>query len=125
MKVMARGYGGESKNETGPSGNLIVHFNVIDLDPSKYVLQGNNILQALNVSYVDAILGKQIDVVLPDNTKHKIKIPEYSDNGTRISINGKGISGADYIFVVQVELPKTIDKDTKKYLEKIQKINNK
>ena len=122
MQVIARGYGGEARKKEWPNGNLVVCFNIVDFDSSKYALQGNDILQAYDVSYYDAILGKEIEVNLPDNTKHKIKIPECSDKGTRISIKGKGINGlGNYVFVLQVVLPKTINKDEKKLLEKIQK----
>lgn len=121
MQLIARGYGGEARKKEWPNGNLVICFNVTDLDSTKYVLQGNDILQALNIPYYDAILGKEIEVKLPDNSKHKIKIPEYSNDGTWITINGKGIHGGNYVIITQVVLPTSVNKDEKKLLEKIQK----
>ena len=122
MQVMAHGYGGEARKADWPNGNLVVCFNVTDLDTSKYAIQGNDILQAYDVPYYDVILGKNVEVNLPDNTKHKVKIPECSDNGTRIDIKGKGINGGNYGLIVQVGMPTTLNKDEKKLLEKIQKL---
>lgn len=124
IKVIVHGYGGEAKRKEWPNGDLLIQFNVINLDTTRYNIQGNTIIESLNVSYYDAILGKTIEVTLPDNTKHTIDIPKYSTTGTSIVIAGKGINGGNYVFFVKVNMPTNISKNEQKYLEKIRKEND-
>ena len=115
------GYGNESKDPNGKTGDLVVVCNYA-FDTSKYAISGNDIYELISIDYYNCILGCEFEYTLPSKDKVVIKIPEYTQDKAQIRIPHKGINNnGDYIFVVSVRLPKYISKEDRKNLEKIQK----
>ena len=61
----------------------------------------------------------------------KIKIPEYSKEGTQVISSGNGLGQGysfqgkgNYIFIISVKMPGYIKKEERELLQKLQKINS-
>lgn len=118
------GKGSESKISSLQNGDLYVQFAYV-YDSSKYAIQGYDIYENLKIPYYDCIIGKTMECTLPNKEKVTIKIPPYSDNGTAITINNKGIGKrGKYIFIVSVKMPKYVKDNEIKLLKELQKINS-
>lgn len=117
------GYGNEGKNAYIKNGNLIAvpRYNI---DTKKYAIADNAIYELLDVNYYDCILGATIEHTLPNKKIVKVNIPEYSKDGTQIVLNGEGIRGGKYIFIVKPKLPTYIKEKEKELLQKIKKENS-
>lgn len=113
--------GSESKDVGGQNGNLIARI-VHNYDKTKYtVSQTGEIESLIEIDWKDALLGTKLDVELPGNQKIKVSIPECCQPNQRLKIVGKGIDGANYILRMMPRFPKSLDKDTRKCLEKLNK----
>ena len=116
------GFGNEGKNSYTKNGNLIAvpRYNI---DTNKYAITEGAVYELLDVNYYDCILGTTIERILPNKKKVNVKVPEYSKDGTQVVLNGEGIKGGKYIFIVKPKLPTYIKSKEKELLEKIRKEN--
>lgn len=117
------GKGFESKTEGAPSGNLIVQF-VYNIDTNKYAIDDSgDVYERIDIPYYDCILGITMKRELPNGVKVDVNVPQYSTDSTQIRIKNKGLRNHDYVYVVNPEFPKSMNKDEKNYLEKIKKLH--
>ncbi len=122
--------GNESKNPKGPNGDLIIQF-VYKFDRNKYAIRSDGriiiVYEQVDIPYYDCILGAKKEIILPNGKKVKYDVPENTQNGDAIVLNGEGINGNDYILMVNITF---VDKNFKKakkelsYLKDIQKLHN-
>ena len=120
--------GNESKNPSLKTGSLIVNFNVI-YDKNRYnivktSMNTYSIYEKINVNYYDAILGHENVMTLPNGTKVKVTFPKYMSNNDNIKLKGKGLCGGDYIYIINVQMPKYVSDEEIKMLNKIKNINS-
>lgn len=125
MKFTGMGY--ESKDPKGLNGDLIIQV-IYNIDNSKYVIQGNAIYEKINVPYYDCILGCTKKVTLPNHKEREITIKSLTNHGDNVILNGEGINGGQYIYVINPELPKRsvaskLSSEEKELLEKIKKLH--
>ena len=125
LKYTGMGY--ESHDQNGVNGDLIIQV-IYNIDNSKYNIVGNNVYEKLEIPYYDCILGCEKEVILPNHKKEKITIKSQSIEGDNVILNGKGINGGNYIYVISPKLPsrsitnKISDKE-KELLNKIKKLH--
>ena len=126
----------EGKGMSGPdglpAGDLIISFKVSF--PSSLERYGDNVLQIIDVSFIDAILGGEIEVKVVDAKSSnaisfkKIKIPEKLQFGSQIVLKGYGMPRVNSNFVgdmylrVNITFPEKISKNQRKHLEEYRKI---
>ena len=67
------GYGHQSQYFRDKAGILTIF--IIPSKHKTFTRKGDDLFQNLNINFIDAILGKEIDLNLPDNKLYKIKIP--------------------------------------------------
>ena len=100
---------------------------VIDVKPdSRFVREGSDIVSDTDISFTQAALGAEISVTTIDG-EIKIRIPEGTQPGTLIRLNGRGIPhlrgsgrGSHYVRV-KVVVPKKLNRQQKELLEAFQK----
>lgn len=117
--------------KSGKSGNLIV--NIMELAHDKYIRSGNDLKLNVKVSYPQLVLGDKIDLETIDGGKIRITVPEYSNIGSNLRIQRKGMRQfnnndftGDMIVTLDVDIPKDVDNETKEILIKLkEKIYNK
>ena len=82
---------------------------------------GRNLELNLPVSIGEAVLGAKIDIPTPSGTV-ALSIPANSSSGRRLRLKGQGVkqrdgSAGDLFVVLQIEVPKEADEESKKLIE--------
>lgn len=107
----------------GPPGNLYVD---VDLAPHPiFERDGVDLVTRRTVSFADAALGSELDIVMLDGAHHRIELPAGIQPGAVLSapglgapsVNGGG-TGALHV-VVQVAVPKKLSRKAKKLLRQL------
>jgi len=119
LRVSGEGEGG---HRGGPAGDLYVEIRVKDHDV--FERHGLDLLGQLEVSYLQALLGAEIEVKTLDGDE-TITVPAGTNANERIRLKDKGVPslrgggrGSIY-FDIQVDVPKKLSKDEEKLLREI------
>jgi molecular chaperone DnaJ len=121
-QIRFTGLGFESKDPQGQNGDLIVVVSYA-IDTNRYLIQGNNVFEKLNVSYFDCIVGKTLKHKLPNGKEVDVTIKPYSKDGDKITLYGKSINGGNYIFIISCTLPNNVSEKEMGLLKEIQKLH--
>ncbi len=116
--IQLRGQGNAGVNG-GPAGDLYV---VVSIRPHPlFTRQGSDVLCDVPISFVDATLGAEIEVMTIDG-KVKYTVPEGTQTGTIFRLRGKGIKRpdgrgrGDHFVTVNIEVPKNLSQQQKDLL---------
>jgi DnaJ-class molecular chaperone len=117
-KVRLRERGQPSPNG-GPSGDLILMIKVSE--HPHFRRKGQNLELTLPVTLQEAALGAKVDVPTPSATV-ALTIPPGSSSGRRLRLKGQGVRGragtdGDLIVILEIELPKSMDDESKQLIE--------
>jgi molecular chaperone DnaJ len=117
---------GDAGLRGGPPGDLFVELQVAS-DP-KFRRDGINIHSDFTISYLQAILGSQLEVETVDGP-HEIIIPPGIQPETVITLEGKGVprlgnevSRGDHLIRIKVDIPTKVSSEERELLEKLAKI---
>lgn len=113
---------GEAGRNGGPAGDMQI---LIQVEPHKTLKrEGYDVYEDVPISFTEALLGAKIKIPGINETL-ELNIPECTQNGTILSLKGKGIkilnknSYGDLFAKIQVEMPKSLDKKEKKLVEEL------
>ena len=113
---------GEGGHRGGPPGDLFVEIRVKDHDI--FERHGLDLLAPLQVTYLQALLGAEIEVETLDGDE-TVMVPAGTNANERIRLKDKGVPslrgggrGSIY-FDIQVDVPKKLTKDEEKLLREI------
>ena len=117
-KIRLREQGQPSPNG-GPTGDLILLIRVSDHPHFRRV--GQNLELTLPISVKEAALGAKIDVPTAHGTV-AMTVPAGSSSGRRLRLKGQGVknsdgSAGDLLIVLQIQMPTTLDDESKALLE--------
>lgn len=122
LRVTGEGEGG---HRGGPAGDLYVEIRVKDHDV--FERHGLDLLAPLSISYLQALLGADVEVETVDGDE-TITIPAGTNANERIRLKDRGVPslrgggrGSIY-FDIQVDVPKKLTKDEEKLLREIAEI---
>lgn len=123
-KIRLRERGQPSPNG-GPNGDLILLIKVSD--HPYFRRNGRNLELNLPISIGEAVLGSKIDIPTPSGTV-ALTIPAHSSSGRRLRLKGQGVkqrdgSSGDLYVVLQIEVPKETDEESKKLIEQFETRN--
>jgi molecular chaperone DnaJ len=115
---------GEAGSFGGPGGDLYVEIRV--RDDRRFERDGQHLHGDLSVSYLQAILGAQIEVdtILG---KTKVDVKPGSQSGSEVRLKGEGLPGlrsqprGDVVYHLDVEIPKKLTKKEEELLREIAK----
>ena len=119
---------GEPGSQGGSKGNLYIVVKV--KKNSIFSRKADKVLCDIPITFTQATLGAELEIPMVDGSKEKYKIPEGTQNGTDFTIKGKGfksVNGAyqgDYIFTVQVQIPRHLTKEQRDILLQLAKTMN-
>lgn len=125
--IVLRGEG-EPGKRGGPKGDLYIVIRV--KKHSIFSRQGNNVVCNIPITFTQATLGAELEIPMVDGTKEKFKISEGTQPGTKFTIYGKGFkiinsnSQGNFVFTVQVEVPKRLSKEQRELLVQLAKTMN-
>jgi molecular chaperone DnaJ len=116
---------GEGGHRGGPPGDLYVEIRV--LDNEDFERHGVDLLTSVDISYLQALLGAEIEVETFDG-KEKLNVPPGTGTGERIRLDKLGVpslrgGGRGSLYCqMNVEMPKKLSKEEEKLLREIAKI---
>lgn len=116
---------GNAGTKGGPPGDLYIYLNVKRHE--KFEREDDDVISTETINFIQATLGGEIKVDSLDG-KVKLKIPEGTQPGTRFRLRDKGIphlqgSGrGDQHIIIEVEIPKVLNRKQKKLLEEFEKV---
>jgi molecular chaperone DnaJ len=116
---------GEGGYRGGPPGDLYVEIRVKESE--RYERHGLDLLARMEVSYLQALLGAEVEVETFEG-KEKIHVPPGTNTGERLRMEKKGVPSlrgqgrGSLYYEVSVEFPKKLAKEEEKLLREIAKI---
>ncbi|MEM9087352.1 MAG: molecular chaperone DnaJ [Cyanobacteria bacterium P01_F01_bin.53] len=117
---------GDAGKRNGPAGDLYVYL-VVNED-SKFKRDGINILSDLKVSYLQAILGCELDVETVDGSV-ALQVPSGTQPNTVLSLDGRGVprlgnpvSRGKHLITVKVDIPTRLKADERDLLIKLAEV---
>ncbi len=126
MQLSVSGKGNATKNG-GVNGDLLV---LIEEIPHKELTRiDNDLVYNLSVNVADAILGGTVEIPTVDS-RAKIKIEAGTEAGRILRLRGKGVPDVngygvgDLLVIVDVYVPKNINKTEKEIIEKLRNAEN-
>jgi molecular chaperone DnaJ len=122
LRVPGQGMPGPSG---APSGDLYVDVELEE--DERYRREGHDLIVEEHLSFVQAALGTDRELELPDGTKVGVNVPSGTQPGTVISVRGKGMPvlnqrdarGSLHV-VVGVQVPKKLNRKARKLLEELE-----
>lgn len=117
------GKGSESKDKRGLNGNLEVIFS-LRYDKSKYLFNGYNIMERVNVNWYDALLGMDYKLTLPNGDIKTVRIPSCTKENTNIKVGHYGFANdGDYYINVHIVFPDKLSDFEKEKIKEIKENN--
>lgn len=119
---------GEPGERGGAKGDLYITIKI--RKHRIYTRKGDRVYCDIPITYTQATLGAELEIPMVDGSKEKYKIPEGTQTGTSFSIRNKGfkaVNGSyqgDFIFTVQVQIPKRLTREQRELLEQLAKTMN-
>jgi len=117
-KIRLKGQGGKG-TANGPSGDLVITFNVL---PDKfYRRDGLDVIATVPLNIAQATLGTKISVRTLDGKKVAIKIPPGTPSGKRFRVRGQGIQKGDkkgdLIVEVSIAVPEKLSEEQERMMK--------
>lgn len=122
LRVSGEGEGG---HKGGPAGDLYVEIRV--RESKNFVRRGPDLFSIVKISYLQAILGGEVDVPTVKGTA-TLTIPRGTQVGDSLRIQGAGFPAlktdrkGDLYCQIEVEFPKKISKEEENHLREVAKI---
>ncbi len=96
--------------------------------PSRYERKGNDLYTEVDVDYLTAILGGEVEVLTPHG-KVQMKIPSGTQSGTRFRLAGKGLPlggqrFGDLYARARITVPKQLSPRERQLLEQLRQLRN-
>ena len=119
---------GEAGTKGGPKGDLYVVVTV--RNHRVFKRQGNTVICEVPITFTQATLGANLKIPMVDGTEETYQIPEGTQSGTKFTIKGKGFKAVnstyqgDFVFVVNVQIPKRLTTEQRDLLTKLAKTMN-
>ena len=117
---------GDAGKRNGPAGDLYVYL-VVNEDP-KFKRDGINIMSDLKVSYLQAILGCELEVETVDG-KVAMQVPSGTQPNTVLSLDGRGVprlgnpvSRGKHLITVKVDIPTRLKAGEKELLTQLAEV---
>jgi molecular chaperone DnaJ len=113
---------GEAGSKGGPAGDLYVELRV--REDERFQREGSNLYAELEISYLQALLGAEIEVETLRGDK-KIHIPKGAQYGEQVKMPGEGLPSlrgariGDLVYLLKIVFPKKLTKEEEKLLRQI------
>ncbi len=114
---------GEAGKKGGKPGNLYVRIFI--KENSSFVRKGDDLFSQAEITFSQAVLGDEIEILLLDKTKILLQVPEGTESGKVLRVSGKGIPhyagfGKGNLYVeLKIKTPKKLSKEQRKALENL------
>jgi molecular chaperone DnaJ len=122
MQFVVSGKGNEGKGN-GKSGDLYVKIK--EIPNTEFIRKGVDLITSKQITFIEAILGTNIDVEMPDGESVKTVVSPGTVPGTVLSFAQKGIPVLGYggignfLVELNIKIPENLTDDQKKFLEEL------
>ncbi len=122
MQFVIDGKGNDSR-DGGKSGDL--YIKVKEIPDPVFIRKGIDIIAAKQISFIDAVLGTNIDVDMPSGETIKTVVDPGTVPGTVLRFAQKGIHNmgyggrGDFLVEVNIRIPDNVTDEQKKFLEEL------
>lgn len=112
---------GEQGIRGGPAGDL--YITILVRPHASFRREGYNLIYQMPISFVQAILGGEVDIPLLGGAVHSLNIPEGTQPGDIITVKGKGIPhlhshrSGDLKVLVEVKIPRKLNRRQREILQ--------
>lgn len=119
---------GEAGEKGGAKGDLFIVVHI--RKHSIYTRKGDKVLCDIPITFTQATLGAELKIPMVDGSKEIYRIPEGTQTGTKFTIRSKGFKTinsnyqGDFVFTVQVQVPKRLTKEQRDLLTELAKTMN-
>lgn len=119
---------GEPGERGGSKGDLYITVRI--RKHNIYTRKADKVLCDIPITFTQATLGAEIKIPMVDGSKEIYRIPEGTQSGTSFTIKNKGfkaVNGSyqgDFVFTVQVQIPKRLTKEQREILVELAKTMN-
>ncbi len=119
---------GEAGENGGPKGDLYITIHV--KRHRIYTRKGNNVICDIPITFTQATLGAELKIPMVDGTEESYTIPDATQTGTKFVIRNKGfkslngVGQGDFVFTVQVQVPKKLTTEQRELLMQLAKTMN-
>jgi molecular chaperone DnaJ len=117
---------GESGVRGGPQGDLYIDLRI--KPDARFERDGAHLLAELEVSYLQAILGGEVEVETLRGSR-TVTIPKGSQFGQQVRLHGEGLPSlrgsrlGDLIYILKVVMPKKLSREEEKLLRQLADLN--
>ena len=129
MQLALHGQGCASSVQGGQFGDLLVVLNVVNHE--KFERDGDDLYFAIELSVIDALLGKDIEVETIDGKKLTTRIDSCVEDGTKIRFIGKGLPNpqnsnriGNMYGIIKLKMPKHINAEERSILNNLKEKPN-
>ena len=125
--IVLRGEG-DPGERGGPKGDLYIIVRI--RRHSIFTRSGDKVLCDIPITFTQATLGADLKIPMVDGKEETYRIPEGTQSGTKFVIKNKGFKSVnsgyqgDFVFTVQVQIPKKLTKEQKEILLELAKTMN-
>lgn len=127
QSIVLRGEG-EPGVRGGAKGDLYIVVRI--KKHSIFTRKGTTVYCNIPITFTQATLGAELNIPMVNGTKEKFKIPEGTQTGTSFTIRNKGFKNinnnmqGDFIFTVNVQVPKRLSKEQRDLLVQLARTMN-
>jgi DnaJ-class molecular chaperone len=83
-----------------------------------YAVDNKNVFQKVELPYYDMLIGVDKEIILPNDEKIIVNVPENSQPDDMVKYKGGGLNGGDYFLCIKPTFP-TLKKNDKDHLNKV------
>jgi molecular chaperone DnaJ len=120
MQFVVANKGNEGKGN-GLPGDLYVKIKEIPDD--LFIRKGTDLISAKEITFIDAVLGTNIEVEMPDGESLKAVVSPGTMPGTVLKFSQRGIPNlgyggrGDFLVELNVKIPSNLSKEEKEFIE--------
>lgn len=123
MQFIIENKGNESVEKNGKNGDLYVRIK--EIADQRFRRNGIDLISTVEITFIDAVLGTNIDIQMPNGKVLKAVIDPGTVPGTILKFAQKGIPNLGYggignfLVEITIKVPKINNEDDKKFLKKL------
>lgn len=114
--------GNESKSG-GPNGDLLIR--IVEIPDPKFIRKGIDLISTREITFIDAVLGTNINVDLPDGSSVMAVVDSGTIPGTVLRFAQKGIPNlgyggkGDFLVELNIKIPTNLSEEQKEFLNEL------
>jgi len=122
MQFVVANKGNDGKGN-GLPGDLYVKIS--EIPDEDFVRRGIDLISAKEITFIEAVLGTNIDVKMPDGVRVKAVVSPGTIPGTVLKFSQKGIPNlgyggmGDFLIEINVKIPSNLSPEEKEFLEEL------